>query len=62
MPPTTVAERAARASEASLRIPGSQGQGSPQVVIQRVGREAVMEEALREALPSGTSAHCSRRA
>ena len=45
-------ERAARGLGGELRIPGfRKGKVPPQVVIQRVGREAVMEEALREALP-----------
>ncbi len=45
-------ERAARGLGSELRIPGfRKGKVPPQVVIQRVGREAVMEEALREALP-----------
>jgi trigger factor len=45
-------EHAARGLGSELRIPGfRKGKVPPQVVIQRVGREAVMEEALREALP-----------
>jgi trigger factor len=45
-------ERAARGLGSELRIPGfRKGKVPAQVVIQRVGREAVMEEALREALP-----------
>src|SRR5919107_3784600 len=36
-----------------LRIPGfRKGRVPPQVVLQRVGREAVLDEAVRKALPS----------
>ncbi|HEX2436194.1 MAG TPA: trigger factor [Solirubrobacterales bacterium] len=45
-------ERAARGLGGELRVPGfRKGKVPAQVVIQRVGRDAVMEEALREALP-----------
>ncbi len=45
-------KRAARGLGSELRIPGfRKGKVPPEVVLQRVGREAVMEEALREALP-----------
>jgi trigger factor len=45
-------KRAARGMGGELRIPGfRKGKVPPEVVIQRVGRGAVMEEALREALP-----------
>jgi trigger factor len=45
-------KRAARGLGGELRIPGfRKGKVPPEVVIQRVGRGAVMEEALREALP-----------
>jgi trigger factor len=45
-------ERAARGLGSELRVPGfRKGKVPAQVVIQRVGRDAVMEEALREALP-----------
>src|SRR5215204_3730824 len=45
-------KRAARGLGGELRIPGfRKGKVPPEVVIQRVGRGTVMEEALREALP-----------
>jgi trigger factor len=45
-------ERAARGLGGELRVPGfRKGKVPARVVIQRVGRDAVMEEALREALP-----------
>ena len=45
-------ERTARGLGSELRVPGfRKGKVPPAVVMQRVGREAVMEEALREALP-----------
>jgi trigger factor len=45
-------KRAARGLGSELRVPGfRKGKVPPEVVLQRVGREAVMEEALREALP-----------
>jgi trigger factor len=45
-------ERAARGVGRELRVPGfRKGKVPAEVVLQRVGREAVMEEALREALP-----------
>ena len=40
-----------------MRLPGfRKGKVPPQMVIQRLGREAVLEQALRDSLPSGTSA------
>jgi trigger factor len=45
-------ERAAKELGSELRIPGfRKGKVPPQIVLQRVGREAVMEQALRQALP-----------
>jgi len=45
-------ERTARGLGSELRVPGfRKGKVPAAVVMQRVGREAVMEEALREALP-----------
>src|SRR5665809_18373 len=45
-------KHAARGLGSELRVPGfRKGKVPPEVVLQRVGREAVMEEALREALP-----------
>ena len=45
-------ERAAKELGGELRIPGfRKGKVPPQIVLQRVGREAVMEQALRQALP-----------
>ena len=45
-------ERAAKQLGRELRIPGfRKGKVPPQMVLQRVGREAVLEQALRDALP-----------
>jgi len=45
-------ERAAKELGSELRIPGfRKGKVPPQMVLQRVGREAVLEQALRQALP-----------
>ena len=45
-------DRAARQLGGELRLPGfRKGKVPPQLVIQRVGREAVFEQALRESLP-----------
>ena len=45
-------ERAAKALARDMKIPGfRKGKVPPQVVLQRVGREAVLDEALRSALP-----------
>ena len=45
-------ERAARGLGSELKVPGfRKGKVPAEVVLQRVGRDAVMEEALREALP-----------
>ncbi len=45
-------DRAARRLGGELRLPGfRKGKVPPQLVIQRVGREAVFEQALRESLP-----------
>jgi trigger factor len=45
-------DRAAKALGRELRIPGfRKGKVPPQMVLQRVGREAVLEQALRDALP-----------
>src|SRR5215210_2895761 len=45
-------ERAARKLAGELRVPGfRRGKAPPQIVIQRVGREAVLEQAVRDALP-----------
>ncbi|MFL5869981.1 MAG: trigger factor [Solirubrobacterales bacterium] len=45
-------DRAARALAGELKVPGfRKGKVPPQIVIQRVGREAVLEEALRDSLP-----------
>jgi trigger factor len=45
-------ERAAQALARDLRMPGfRKGKAPPQLVIQRVGREAVLEQALRDSLP-----------
>lgn len=45
-------ERTARGLGGELRVPGfRKGKVPPQVVMQRIGRAAVMEETLREALP-----------
>lgn len=45
-------ERAAKELGGELRIPGfRKGKVPPQIVVQRVGREAVLEQALRRALP-----------
>lgn len=45
-------DRAARAMARDLRMPGfRKGKVPPQLVVQRVGREAVLEQALRDSLP-----------
>ncbi len=45
-------ERAARVMARDLRMPGfRKGKVPPQLVMQRVGREAVLEQALRDSLP-----------
>src|SRR5687767_8324144 len=45
-------ERAAQGMASELRMPGfRKGKVPPQLVIQRVGREAVLEQALRDSLP-----------
>ena len=45
-------DRAAKQLGSELRIPGfRKGKVPPQMVLQRVGREAVLEQALRDALP-----------
>ena len=45
-------ERAASQLAANLRVPGfRKGKVPPQLVIQRVGRDAVLEQALRDSLP-----------
>jgi trigger factor len=45
-------ERAAHALAREMRMPGfRKGKVPPQLVIQRVGREAVLEQALRDSLP-----------
>jgi trigger factor len=45
-------DRAARALAGELKLPGfRKGKVPPQLVLQRVGREAVLEEALRNSLP-----------
>jgi trigger factor len=45
-------ERAARDLAGEMRVPGfRKGKVPPQLVIQRVGREAVVEQALRDSLP-----------
>jgi trigger factor len=45
-------DRAAKALAGDLRVPGfRKGKVPPQIVIQRVGRDAVLEEALRGSLP-----------
>jgi trigger factor len=45
-------ERAARELAGEMRVPGfRKGKVPPQIVIQRVGREAVVEQALRDSLP-----------
>src|ERR671916_818849 len=46
-------QSAAKALGGDLKIPGfRKGKVPPQVVLQRVGREAVLDEAVRKALPS----------
>ena len=46
-------ERAARSLGGEMKIPGfRQGKVPAPVVIQRIGREAVLDEAVRQALPS----------
>ena len=45
-------ERAAQSMAREMRMPGfRKGKVPPQLVIQRVGREAVLEQALRDSLP-----------
>jgi trigger factor len=45
-------QKAAKSFAGEMKIPGfRKGKVPPQIVLQRVGREAVMEEALREGLP-----------
>jgi trigger factor len=45
-------ERTARDLAREMRVPGfRQGKVPPQIVLQRVGREAVMEQTLRDSLP-----------
>src|SRR5918996_718750 len=45
-------DRAARELAGEMRVPGfRKGKVPPQIVIQRVGREAVVEQALRDSLP-----------
>src|SRR5436190_1785747 len=45
-------DRAARSMARDMRIPGfRKGKVPPQLVIQRVGRDAVLEQALRDSLP-----------
>jgi trigger factor len=55
VPPDEVSkrmERAARALAGEMRLPGfRKGKVPAQLVIQRVGREAVLEQALRDSLP-----------
>ena len=47
---------AASAIGGELRVPGfRKGKVPPQVVIRQVGREAVLEEAVRQVFPAGTS-------
>src|SRR3712207_1186421 len=46
-------QAAAKALGGDLKIPGfRKGKVPPQVVLQRVGREAVLDEAIRRALPA----------
>ncbi len=60
VPPTEVEKRvavAARALGRNLRIPGfRKGKVPPPVIIQRVGREAVLDEAVRESIAGWYSA------
>ncbi|MEZ5156254.1 MAG: trigger factor [Solirubrobacterales bacterium] len=55
VPPTEVdrlLQSAARSFAREMKVPGfRKGKVPPQIVLQRIGREAVMEEALREGLP-----------
>src|SRR3954454_2450162 len=45
-------ERAAAALGKEIRVPGfRKGKVPPQLVVQRVGRDAVLEQALRDSLP-----------
>src|ERR687888_1787923 len=45
-------DRAARRLGSEMRVPGfRKGKVPPQLVIQRVGRDAVLEQALRDSLP-----------
>ena len=45
-------DRAAKSLGGELKLPGfRKGKVPPQLVLQRVGREAVLEQALRESLP-----------
>src|SRR3990170_3208520 len=45
-------DRAAKDLAGEMRMPGfRKGKVPPQMVIQRIGREAVVEQALRDALP-----------
>src|SRR5436190_13487745 len=45
-------DRAARSMAREMRVPGfRKGKVPPQLVIQRVGRDAVLEQALRDSLP-----------
>src|ERR671931_1209629 len=45
-------ERAARELGREMRVPGfRKGKVPPQLVLQRVGRDAVLEQALRDSLP-----------
>src|ERR687888_2043799 len=45
-------DRAARRLGSEMRVPGfRKGKVPPQLVIQRVGREAVLEQALRDSFP-----------
>ena len=55
VPPEEVDRRlqsAARSFASEMKVPGfRKGKVPPQLVLQRIGREAVLEEALREGLP-----------
>ena len=56
-------DRAARQLGRDLRIPGfRKGKVPPPVVIQRIGREAVLDEAVRGSLAAGTSTPSTTRA
>ncbi len=55
-------DRAAQTLSGDIKVPGfRQGHVPAPVVIQRLGREAVLDEAVRRALPGCTRRRCTTR-